>query len=39
MKLVHVLGLGLAIVGLLYVGHMMMSHQGQKILPGIGVNA
>jgi hypothetical protein len=37
MKVKHVLILGLALVGLLYVGHMMMSHKGQQIVPGLGL--
>jgi hypothetical protein len=38
MKAKHVLFLGLAVIGVLYVAHMMTSHQGQGILPGIGLN-
>lgn len=38
MKAKHVLFLGLAIVGVLYVAHMLSAHQGQSILPGIGIN-
>jgi hypothetical protein len=37
MKLIHVLFLGAAILGTLYVVHMMRSHQGQSILPGVGI--
>lgn len=28
-----------AIVGIMYVGHMMMNHKGSQILPGVGVKA
>lgn len=37
MKVKHVLFLGLAAVGILYVAHMMTSHQGQNILGGLGI--
>lgn len=38
MKVKHAIFLGAAIIGLLYVAHMLTSHQGQGILPGIGLN-
>jgi hypothetical protein len=37
MKLIHILFLLAAILGVLYVVHMMRSHQGQSILPGVGI--
>lgn len=37
MKVKHVLFLGAAIIGVLYVAHMMVSHKGQSILPGLGL--
>jgi hypothetical protein len=37
MKVKHLFWIGLGVIGLLYVGHMMMSHQGQGILPGLGI--
>ena len=37
MKLIHVLFLLAAVVGALYVFHMIQHHQGQSILPGIGI--
>jgi hypothetical protein len=36
-KVKHVLFLGAALIGILYVAHMVMSHKGQQILPGIGL--
>lgn len=37
MKVKHLLLLGLALVGVLYVAHMTMSHQGQSLLGGLGI--
>jgi len=37
MKVRHLLFIGLAAVGILYVVHMMMSHKGQQIIPGLGL--
>jgi hypothetical protein len=37
MKTTHALLLVAAAVGVLYILHMMMSHQGQQILPGVGL--
>jgi hypothetical protein len=37
-KVKHVLFLGAALIGILYVAHMLMSHQGQGVLPGLGIN-
>lgn len=37
MKTVHVLFILAALLGLLYVGHMLMSHRGSQILPGVGI--
>lgn len=37
MKLLHVVFLSVAAVGVLYLFHMMTSHQGSQILPGIGL--
>lgn len=37
MKVKHVLLLGAAAIGVLYVAHMMSAHQGSGILPGIGL--
>lgn len=37
MKLMHVVFLGVALVGALYVVHMMTAHQGSQILPGVGL--
>jgi hypothetical protein len=37
MKVKHLIFLGLAAVGVLYVAHMMASHQGQSILGGLGI--
>jgi hypothetical protein len=36
-KVKHLLFIGAAIIGILYVAHMMVSHKGQQILPGIGL--
>jgi hypothetical protein len=36
-KVKHVLFIAIAAVGALYVVHMMTSHQGSGILPGIGL--
>jgi hypothetical protein len=38
MKAKHVLFLTAAIIGILYVAHMLSAHQGQGILPGVGLN-
>lgn len=38
MKVKHVLFLTAAVIGVLYVAHMLTSHQGQGILPGVGIN-
>jgi len=38
MKVKHVLLLLVAAVGVLYVAHMLTSHQGENILPGVGIN-
>jgi hypothetical protein len=37
MKLFHLMFLVVAGIGLLYVAHMMTSHKGSQILPGIGL--
>jgi hypothetical protein len=37
MKVWHVVGIGLLLIGALYVFHMMSAHQGSQILPGIGL--
>ena len=37
MKLFHLMFLAVAAIGLLYVAHMMTSHKGSQILPGIGL--
>jgi hypothetical protein len=37
MKVKHLFFIALAAVGVLYVAHMMSSHQGQQILPGLGL--
>jgi hypothetical protein len=37
MKLLHVIFIVAAAVGVLYVGHMITSHQGSQILPGVGI--
>lgn len=37
MKLVHIVFIGIAAVGALYLFHMMTSHKGSQILPGIGL--
>jgi hypothetical protein len=37
MKLLHVLLIVAAGIGILYVGHMVTAHQGSQILPGIGI--
>jgi hypothetical protein len=36
-KVKHVIFLGLAIIGVLYVAHMMTSHKGSQIIPGLGL--
>jgi hypothetical protein len=38
MKVKHVLFLAAAAIGVLYVAHMLTSHQGQSLLPGVGLN-
>lgn len=38
MKVKHVLFLSFAIIGLLYVWHCLSMHNGQGILPGVGIN-
>ena len=37
-KVKHVLFLAAAVIGVLYVAHMLSAHQGQSILPGVGLN-
>lgn len=37
MKLLHILFILAALIGGLYVFHMMTQHQGAKILPGVGL--
>jgi len=37
MRLIHVLFLLAAVIGGLYVFHMVSHHQGQGILPGVGI--
>lgn len=37
MKVWHFLFVGAALIGTLYVFHMVTAHQGKQILPGIGV--
>lgn len=37
MKVKHVALLALAVVGVLYVAHMMTSHKGSQIIPGLGL--
>jgi hypothetical protein len=37
-KLWHALVIGAAVIGALYVMHMMTSHKGSQILPGLGVS-
>ena len=39
MKLLHIAFVALVAVGALYVFHMVSSHQGQQILPGLGINS
>lgn len=34
---IHILFILAALIGLLYVAHMMLNHQGSKILPGVGI--
>jgi hypothetical protein len=36
-KVKHLIFLALAVVGVLYVVHMMTNHQGSSILSGIGI--
>jgi hypothetical protein len=37
MKVMHLFFIAVAAIGVLYILHMMTSHQGQQILPGIGL--
>lgn len=37
MKLLHLGFLVVAAIGVLYVAHMMTSHKGSQILPGVGL--
>ncbi len=37
MKLMHVVFIGVALIGALYVVHMMTAHKGSQILPGVGL--
>jgi hypothetical protein len=36
-KVKHLLFLGLAAIGVLYVAHMVTAHKGQSILGGLGI--
>jgi hypothetical protein len=38
MKVRHVVFLAAALIGVLYVAHMLSAHKGQSILPGVGIN-
>jgi hypothetical protein len=37
-KIKHVALLALAVIGVLYVAHMMTSHKGSQIIPGLGLS-